>query len=462
MEGADTPRESKRQNAQEPDSAATEEVTESPAGSLQLPPGLSRFLTRPAAVALVVWLVYAVFIGALFAGKHDARDFVDEGSFFVQKGSGSQLIRMDPTYHGYDYIGYDGQFFYYMALDPVGARPYIDTPSYRYTRILYPMLARGLALGQPGLVPYSLIFINWLAAGFGTFMLATWLDRRQLSPWYGLIYGLYPGILISVRYDLSEALAFSLAAAAVLLFDHQQLRWRLAGALVFGAVGLTRESALAIAIPFVLLELNRRAGRVNRYLRNLSSATVLGSLSFGPYVAWKIFLALWLHTLSGTADQAQFVPLPFLGLARVLLKPDNRLGPNESLRAVVVPATVVLCLVLYAFWKRQRPFAMGWLVILEYVVFVAFLSNFAYIDEIASPRVTTGLVIAAILSLPELVALGVGVRTWFLVAAALWLSSLPIYVAPAVLQPFYRLLQHFHVPGLHRAGATIARLPDRL
>ena len=44
--------------------------------------------------------------------------------------------------------GYDGQFFLAIALDPVKARHYVDAPQYRYSHILYPMLARAVALGR--------------------------------------------------------------------------------------------------------------------------------------------------------------------------------------------------------------------------------------------------------------------------------------------------------------------------
>src|SRR6266436_1733061 len=45
--------------------------------------------------------------------------------------------------------GYDGQFSYWLAVDPspAAAGTHFDVPAYRYQRILYPLLARALALG---------------------------------------------------------------------------------------------------------------------------------------------------------------------------------------------------------------------------------------------------------------------------------------------------------------------------
>jgi hypothetical protein len=107
---------------------------------------LARLSRSPAALGQTVLLLYGVLLVALLRGGLQGRDFTYQGRYFVTKSSSSPYIKLDPKYSGYDYLGYDGQFFYYIALDPVGALPYIDTPSYRYTRIGYPIAARVLAL----------------------------------------------------------------------------------------------------------------------------------------------------------------------------------------------------------------------------------------------------------------------------------------------------------------------------
>src|SRR5690349_17648003 len=64
--------------------------------------------------------------------------------------------------------GYDGQFSYYIALDPATAPQLMDVPAYRLQRILLPILARMVALGQPALVPWALLLINFVALVVGT------------------------------------------------------------------------------------------------------------------------------------------------------------------------------------------------------------------------------------------------------------------------------------------------------
>src|SRR2546430_5783840 len=131
----------------------------------------------------------------------------------------SSVIKPDPAYPTESASGYDGQFFYYLALDPVNARYYMDASTYRYTRILYPLVARALALGRPDLIPVTLFLVNWLALAGGTLAVATWLKRRGLSPWFALLYGFYPGLQFALARDLSEVMAYSLVALAILVFD---------------------------------------------------------------------------------------------------------------------------------------------------------------------------------------------------------------------------------------------------
>jgi hypothetical protein len=47
-----------------------------------------------------------------------------------------------------------------------------DVPAYRYQRILYPVAARALALGNADLVPWTLIIVNVIAL-----MAGVWLPR---------------------------------------------------------------------------------------------------------------------------------------------------------------------------------------------------------------------------------------------------------------------------------------------
>ena len=145
-----------------------------------------------------------------------------------------EFVLQGPCYTQHDIkapVGYDGQFAYAIAVNPLGAAPLLDHPAYRYQRILYPMLARAMALGQPGLVPWTLIALNILALALGTELLGRHLLRRGLGPWYGLLFVLWVGQWFSLRFDLQEPLSLTLALAALALLDRNRV-WL--AALTFG------------------------------------------------------------------------------------------------------------------------------------------------------------------------------------------------------------------------------------
>ena len=79
-------------------------------------------------------------------------------------------------------MGYDGRFVLYIALAPFDAESYIDHPAYRYTRILYPLLARTVVLGTPGAIPWALLAINVLAASLLALVVALYLRRLGVCP----------------------------------------------------------------------------------------------------------------------------------------------------------------------------------------------------------------------------------------------------------------------------------------
>src|SRR5437764_1439341 len=75
-------------------------------------------MRSPWSVAAVVLVAYAFWLLAFFGSGHEPRDMIYIGRQFVTQSHASQVIRLDPSYPNVSEIGYDGQFFYYLALDP--------------------------------------------------------------------------------------------------------------------------------------------------------------------------------------------------------------------------------------------------------------------------------------------------------------------------------------------------------
>src|SRR5207302_7292743 len=87
----------------------------------------------------------------------DPLGFVHTGTIFTQH---------DPA----GTRGYDGQFYYYTAIDPFNAAQYMwaDNATFRLQRVFYPIVLIAVTLGQSDLVPYAMIIVNYLSVVAGT------------------------------------------------------------------------------------------------------------------------------------------------------------------------------------------------------------------------------------------------------------------------------------------------------
>ena len=175
-----------------------------------------RLLGSPWLVAATVFVCYGVWLVTHVDPNHPARIALI-GEQFLDAGQAHSDSIDELREDAVDRVGYDGQFALYIALAPFDAESYIDNPAYRYTRILYPLLARAVVLGTPGAIPWALLAINVLAATLLALVVALYLRRLGVAPWYALIVGLAPGLYASVSRDLTEPLAYALVAAGLLV-----------------------------------------------------------------------------------------------------------------------------------------------------------------------------------------------------------------------------------------------------
>ena len=160
-------------------------------------------------------------------------------------------------------IGYDGQFYYRLALDPANLHRVaygitLDSP-FRLERIAYPALAWLLALGRPGAVAWSLVAANVLAlAVLGALggALARQAGRHARG---GLLLVAYFGFVFSLGRDLTEPLAAAGMVGGLLAY--RAGRPLLAGG-AFSVGALSRETVLvavgALALVRVLDVVRRR------------------------------------------------------------------------------------------------------------------------------------------------------------------------------------------------------------
>jgi len=313
--------------------------------------------------------------------------------------------------------GYDGQFAYYIARDPLHGWQTCDVPAYRYQRILYPLLGRLLAFGQESLLPYSLALINVIALAVGTWLTEQILLRYKQNRWYAVTYGLYAGQLMAARLFLHEPLAHALCQAAVLAAERDRWRWSI---VFFALAVLAKETILVFVAGYLLFLLAQR-----RWRRFVELALGVGL----PFLAWQGVLWLWLGQPglgSGGAGATGWELLPFRGLWSV---GAINLRVLALLALVMVPLAVIPTLLsLWAsgrdLWKGRKtrnerkewhPFTI---LLLVNALTMLFLPQSTYREFLAMLRLTIGLMVATILY-------GAGKRSKrTLNYTLLWLASL--------------------------------------
>lgn len=187
--------------------------------------------------------------------------------------------------------GNDGQQFLTLALDPFqrlpGTSAALDNAHYRGKRLLYPLLAYILGLGQPPLILYSLALINVACLGILVWLLALW--RRQGKRTIGALGMLcIPSVWIILSLATSDLLSSTLVVASLLAFGRE--RFALC-ALMLSLAVLTRETNILIGAGL---------GLTGWRMLGLKKVWPL-ALAPLPLFAWLVYLRLE-------------VPLPVHGL----------------------------------------------------------------------------------------------------------------------------------------------------
>jgi hypothetical protein len=364
---------------------------------------------RPWMVVLAACLAYALAI--LAANGFDSRALVSIGACYAAC-AGVETCPAEVS------AGYDGQFAYYIARDPLNAAPCLDVPAYRYQRILLPLLGRLLALGQEGALPLAFAAINLAALVISTALVERLLLERRVSRWYALVYGLFVGLVMGVRLSTTEPLAYGLAALALWL----RLRGRAwPGLLALLLAAFAKETALTFAAAFILHDLLAR-----RWGAALRTALVIGL----PFALWQAILYAGLGAFgvgSGGALGTPFEIIPFNGFWRLLYDPSSGPAVFLVLAAYIVPAALLPS--LWGLWQAGRDLRRGRADLLACCLLVnaalmATVPFSTYREPIGLFRFLPGLVLSYILYAAERWPRGRALRY-----SPLWLALLVYLVA---------------------------------
>jgi hypothetical protein len=322
-------------------------------------------LWRP---SIVIAGIYLLFITLLTLIHHySIIDYVHIGTFFAHHKP-----------HGT--IGYDGQFYYFMARDPWHAYQYMDNAPYRYQRIVYSLLVYVVSLGQESLIPFMLLLVNFLSLVLSVEIVARLLAKRNLSPWFSLPIGLYFGQATALIFDTTEPLTIALLCIGLWYLERKHIT---TSAVFMGLAALSRETAMLFPLVYAISFFWQR-----RWL-DMVRFFILAIL---PMFAW--YMAIWvIFGQTGLTYAPAFEYIPFGGIFAFF----SHQSYFWSLIGLMFIPTVggwffVLREVLHQHWRNSAFFV--WVLNL---ILVTFMSMLSYQEYVSSGRISTSLILATLL-----------------------------------------------------------------
>ncbi|WP_267383843.1 AZOBR_p60025 family cell surface glycopolymer formation protein [Cyanobacterium sp. uoEpiScrs1] len=150
-------------------------------------------------------------------------------------------------------IGYDGQQFLSLALDPLLQNSKtiatLDHPIYRYRRILYPLISYLFSFGNRTLVPYIMIVINYLSIIGIVYITSLYFRLNQEQKWQPLLTLCIPGIWMVISLGTADLLSSFLLIASFYCYRYNKPIWT---ACTISLACLTRETLLLIWLAILL------------------------------------------------------------------------------------------------------------------------------------------------------------------------------------------------------------------
>jgi hypothetical protein len=251
--------------------------------------------------------------------------------------------------------GYDGQFYFRLALDPFTdqRKAYgisLDAPVVRQQRILLPFFTWLIARGDLEITPPVMMAINLGAVAGCAFVTGLLLIGFGISAWYGLLFALYPGFAVSAGRYLTEPLALFLILSSLLMLVHRK---NLVAAILLSLAVLARETAtLVVAAGFFTW----LSGKI---LQNGNKNHFSPHFSFWLYPTVTFFLwQFWLWNnwsivlLDG--ENISKIGAPLAGLIRATAGNITNLNPETGFYLVMLFAFVVYQIFVCR-WIRHFP-----------------------------------------------------------------------------------------------------------
>ena len=239
----------------------------------------------PGVLAFLGWLGYVLARWQIWANGHITL-FIMAGHTYTNPAQLPRGVLRVPN------AGYDGQFYYRLALDPANwhktAFGITMDQSYRYTRVGYPVLAWLGSFGQHQFVPVVLVAINLLGVAAMAVLGGMFARESGRHALWGLAFVAYFGLVISVGRDTAEPVAEACMLGGLLAYRRAR---PVLAAVLFAYGAITRETILfapaAIALTRLVAMARRRVRPGVADLTWIVPAVVYGAVELAVHVVVK-------------------------------------------------------------------------------------------------------------------------------------------------------------------------------
>ncbi len=324
-----------------------------------------------AAVAITALLYGVVVVGRLASHNWDPSVFVVAGHLFCDQSSAPRGLTISTP------LGYDGQFYYRLALDPLTNEQVeygitIDDPAYRQQRILYPVLARTVALGANSWVPWSMIMVNYLAVCGLAFSAARFAELFAIPAIYGLVIPFFPGVLLALARDLPDPLAISLMVFSLGLLHSRRITF---AACMLALAVLARETVVLLAAALFLHSGWRVLRRQSAWTESVRLAIPLMA-----YAAWQLWIFARWGKLAAAATSGNVLGFPFQGVGISLIQAVHSAHGLHSfvlIEFLFLGAMILLAAIALVQSAVDPGVKLAWLI---YLALAASLSSAVWVD----------------------------------------------------------------------------------
>lgn len=364
---------------------------------------------EPPKILFILFSVITIYIFFVFsvAKIHFKGNF--SGFFYVaEKYKWDSLLPKGTYVRPAPNVGYDGQFYLYISQDPLILKSpkekykYIDSPSYRYQRIFYPLLAYLFSAGNRENLVWSFILINLLSILMGTLVVALMCKERGYSVSYSYFYAFIVGHLISTMRNLNEPVGSFFCILAFYFYFKKSFGKT---SLAFSFSVMTKETFILMPIGLFLENIIKNI-LFNKYgefagnngFKKLIKSNLYLAFPLVPLLLWQFYVFSRFGKFAYQESMGN-IGLPFREIFKKLILLDGRIfSPNKETFEIMIFLTILMVFIslAIALFKKKVPIPG---VISIYLIFVSTYGKAIWIDFWSFGRVTIELFIIAMISL---------------------------------------------------------------